>query len=266
MADALSQNQILAQLKTRGFEAGFSTTPLRDFKGRLTDIGGEMREGNWGSYLVVLYNVTDVEVIESVEPYTSPIAQIEIPHSSKAKSKMGYFGNSIDRIINATLAPDVAAEMAKNQDYLVGKTCRFVFTPGHMLWNGESKQDLPTNCWEILEVAGEAVVAQAPVAVPVAVPGVVPAAPVATAPVPVAAAPVPVIPVAVAPVSAAQQALVLLDGKNLQAWHQVVFVDPVVKASPEIINSIIGTTFLPPLEAAGQVTKDADGTYHVVKA
>ena len=261
MPDVLSQDQIIGQLKTRGFEAGFSTTPLRDFKGRLTDIGGEMRDGNWGSYLVVLYNIAEVEVIESVEPYTSPIAQIEIPHSSKAKSKMGYFGNSVDRIINATLAPDVAAEMAKNQDYLVGKICRFAFTPGHMLWNGESKQDLPTNCWEILEVAGEAVVAQVPV--PAAVVAGVPAvAPVAAAPV---AVPIPV-PVAVAPVSAVQQALVLLDGKNLQAWHQVVFIDPVVKASPDVINSIIGTTFLPPLEAAGQVTKDADGTYHVVKA
>ena len=100
-AVALTEEQVLASLQTRGFEDAYVSTPLRDFWGALKSITGEMRPGRDGSYLVALYNFEGVEVIDSVEPYTSPIAQIDIPASTKAKSKMGYLGASIDKIINA---------------------------------------------------------------------------------------------------------------------------------------------------------------------
>ena len=74
----LTQDQILAQLMTRGFEQGFQRSPLRDFWGKLTSITGEMRTGQSGSFAVALYNFDEVEVIESVEPYTSPIGQVEV--------------------------------------------------------------------------------------------------------------------------------------------------------------------------------------------
>ena len=155
----MTQDQILAQLQTRGFESGFQRSPLRDFWGKCTSITGEMRSGQSGSFAVALYNYGDVEVIESVEPYTSPVAQIEVSVSKGAKSKMGYLGASIDGIINAGLPLDAPPEAVKNQGYIIGKTLHMKLTPGHMI---PSKDDAtgawaekPNDCWILLEIKGE---------------------------------------------------------------------------------------------------------------
>lgn len=239
----LSQDQVLAQLKTRGFEEGFQRTPLRDFWGVLDSYGGDMREGQRGAFLVVLYNFKEVEVIESIEPYTSPIAQVEISHSSRAKSRMGYWGESVDKIINTGIDPEVPQEQVKNQDYLLGKRCHLKLTPGHMIFNVDAKEERPNDCWTLMEVAGEATSASVTAtAAPAATPA--PTAPVKTA---------------------TQAALEALDGKTEQEWHQEVFTNSIVKANQSIVNAIIGRTFLPDLETAGVVTKGEDGIYHVKK-
>lgn len=243
----LTQEQVLATLQVRGFEEGYTGTPLRDFWGVLKSITGEMKKGQSGPYMVALYNLEEVEVMPngSTEPYTSPIAQIDVSVSTKAKSKMGYLGASIDKIINAGLAPDVAQAEAKNMDSLIGKKLHWQFTPGHLVPNRDetgSWSDKPTNCWVITEISGEAVVA-APAVAPVAGATPVPAATV---------------------VSASQQALALLDGKNVQQWHQVVMADPIVKQDTKVLQSIIDTSFLSGMEAGGKITKDADGVYHLV--
>ena len=248
-ATPLTQEQVLAALQVRVFEEGYPGTPLRDFWGTLKSITGEMRNGQSGPYMVALYNSEEVEVIQSNEPYTSPIAQIDVSVSTKAKSKMGYLGASIDKIINAGLAPDVAQSEAKNMDSLIGKKLHWQFTPGHMIPNRDESNnwsDKPTNCWVITEISGEAVVAT-PAVAPVA--GQV-----------VTATPAP----AVTVVSASQQALTLLDGKNVQQWHQVVMADPIVKQDTKVLQSIIDTSFLSGMETGGKMTKNTDGVYHVV--
>jgi len=237
----LTQDQILAQLMTRGFEEGFQRTPLRDFWGKLASITGEMRQGNSGSYAVALYNFDDVEVVESVEPYTSPIAQIEVAVSTKAKSKMGYLGKSIDKIINAGLPLDTPSEEAKNQSYIIGKTLHMKLTPGHLIPNKDDTTgawtEKPTDCWTLIEIRDEGV-----------------ASPVAAAQ-PTQSAPA---------VDANAQALALLNGKTEQQWHQAVFVDPIVKANTAVIQTILNKTFITGLEAAGKIVKADDGTYHVI--
>ena len=247
----LTQEQVLASLQVRGFEDGYTGTPLRDFWGVLKSITGEMRQGRDGSYMVALYNSEEVEVIESIEVYTSPIAQIDVSASTKAKSKMGYLGASIDKIINAGLAPDVPQTGAKNMEYLLGKKLHWQFTPGHMIPNRDesgSWSDKPTNCWVITEIGGEAAVATPAVPAPVAgtTPAVAATAPATTGP------------------SASQQALALLDKKNIQQWHQVVFTDPVVKQDTTLLNTFIDGTFLEGMITAGKVTKDENDIYHVV--
>jgi len=245
----LTQDQILAQLQVRGFESGFQRSPLRDFWGRLTSITGEMRQGQSGSFAVALYNFDGVEVVESVEPYTSPIGQIEASVSIKEKSKMGYLGKSIDNIINAGLPLDAPAEQVKNQSYIIGKFLHMKLMPGRMI---PSKDDAtgqwsekPTDCWELLEIRGEGVPATATVVVGTGTPAGV------------AAQPIPV-------VDANTRALSLLDGKTEQLWHQAVFVDPIVKVDTAVIQTIINRQFLTGLEAAGKVIKDDAGIYHVV--
>ncbi len=66
----LTQAEVLAQLKVRGFESGFQRSPLRHFKGRLMSIIGHMVSfGNTGSTpaLEILYNFNEVEVLVSTE-------------------------------------------------------------------------------------------------------------------------------------------------------------------------------------------------------
>lgn len=238
----LTQEQVLAQLRTRGFQEGSQRTPLREFWATLTSIGGTMRQGESNSYLVVLYNfdANDLEILDTVEPYTSPIAQIEIAHSDSRRSGMGYWGASIDKVINAGIPETVTQEGVKNQPYLLNKRLHMKLTPGHLIWDGRAREQLPRDCWELIEIAGEG----APAATPSAT---------ATAP-PAQAGP-----------SATQEALKELDGLNEQEWYQKVFVNDTVKADTDIVNAIIGRTFLPPLEEAGIVTKGDDGVYHVKK-
>jgi hypothetical protein len=190
--------------------------------------------------LEVSYNFSEIEVFESTEPYTSPIAQISLLHSNRIKSAMGILGASIDKIINAGLGENVAQEQVKNQDFLIGKVQEWRVTPGHMMWNADAGQETPRECWEVVYVEG---VGGAPHG------GV--AAPVTTKAQPDAITPV-------------QQALNLLDGKTQQQWNNSVFQDPMVKGSPDLINQIISGSFLSAMESSGQITKDENGIYHKV--
>ncbi len=249
MADAipLTQDQILAQLQVRGFEEGFVSTPLRDFWGTLTSITGEMRQGNAGPFAVALYNFDNIEVNPegSTEPYNSPIGQLEVPVSTRTKSKMGYLGKSIDGVINAGLPLDAPPAQVKNQGYIIGRFIRMKMVSGRMIPSKDDATntwvDKSNSCWELLEVRGEGAPAAAPA----------PAVGVVQAPAPPG-------------VDANQQALSLLEGKTAQLWHQAVFVDPVVKANTAVIQTIISGQFLSGLEAAGKVTKDENDVYHVV--
>lgn len=249
MVDAvpLTQDQILAQLQVRGFESGFQRTPLRDFWGRLTSITGEMRQGQSGPFAVALYNFDEVEAIESIEVYTSPIGQIEVPVSTRDKSKMGYLGTSIDNIINAGLPLDAPPEQVKNQDYLVTKMLHMKLMPGRLIPSRDDAtgawSDKPTECWELIEMKEEGV-------------------PAVATPTPGTAA-TPTQPVAAPTVDANTQALKLLDGKNENQWHQDVFNDPVVKTDTAVVQTIINGSFLSGLVAAKKVTKGDDGIYHV---
>ena len=65
-------------------------------------------------------------------------------------------------------------------------------------------------------------------------------------------------------VTPVQQATNLLDNKTLQQWNNIVFQDPIVKSNPELIGNIVQGGFVEALEAAGTVTKDANGVYHKV--
>ena len=241
----LTQDQILAQLQTRGFEEGFQRTPLRDFWGKLTSITGEMRTGQRGAFAVALYNFDEVEVIDTTEPYTSPIAQLEVSVSTKARSAMGYLGTSIDNVINAGLPLDAPQEQVKNQSYIIGKYLHMKYTPGHMVPTKDETTgkwgERPVDCWVLMEIRGEGVAAAPAVASPGAV-----------------------VPPVVAGIDANQQALNLLNGKTEQQWHQAVFVDPVVKANTAVIQTIINRQFLTGLEAAGKIVKDEDGIYLVI--
>jgi hypothetical protein len=153
----LTPEEILSQLRTRGFESGFQATPLREFFGKLGSISGDMvKRGEMPqARLEVLYNFSELEVLTSTEPYESPIAQIAIMHSNREQSGMGVFGKSVDKVINADLPEDAPPEQVKGQDYLIGKTLHMKMTGGHMMWDGKTKEEKARDCWELVEIMGE---------------------------------------------------------------------------------------------------------------
>ena len=245
----LPSEQVLAQLKTREFESGFRS-PLQHFRGKLDSITGSMvQRGNMPQpKLEVYYNFSGIEVFKSTEPYQSPVAQMNIMLSTRAKSNMGVLGKSIDKIINASLNENAPQAQGKNQDFLVGKVQEWKATPGHMMWDNDKQMETPRDAFEVVYVEGvggtpysgaaESATSQPDSAAPAQAVG--------------------------AGISSKQQALKLLDGITVQEWNNLVFTDPLVKADPDLTVSIVQGTFLPPLEADGTVTKDENGVYHTV--
>lgn len=247
MAD-LTQEQVLAQLRTRGFETGGFRSPLRWFRGKMDTITGSMvQRGNMTQpRLEVLYNFSELEVFETTEPYPSPITQINIMHSTRDKSAMGVLGRSMDKLINVDVDENMPQAQTKNQDFLQGRVQEWKVTPGHMMWDADKGQETPRECWEVVYIEGI---------------GGAPHSGVAT----VGAASQPVAAPISTGIAPAQQAMNLLDGKTQQEWNTAIFQDPLVRGDGALIQKIIGNQFIPDLEATGLITKDENGIYHVKK-
>ncbi len=248
----LTPQQVMEQLRTRGYETGEFRSPLRHFRGKLDSITGSMvQRGQMPqARLEVIYNFSEVEVFESTEPYPFPVVQVSLLHSNRVKSGMGALGASMDKILNAGLDENAPQEQAKNQDALVGKVQEWKVTPGHLMPNQDEQgqwKDLPREAWEVVYVEGIGGTPHSGVAAPTAGIAPAPAATPATG------------------ITPTQQALNLLDGLTQQQWNNVVFQDPLVKGDSALTNSIINGTFLTPLEASGMVTKDDNGIYHIKK-
>ena len=243
----LTQEQILQQLRTRGFETGGFRSPLRWFRGKLDSITGAMvQRGNMPqARLEVSYNFSDVEVFESTEPYPFPVAQVSLMHSTRAKSSMGVLGASMDKLLNAGLDENLPQQQAKNQDALIGKIQEWKVTGGHLMPdrdNAGNWTEVPKEGWEVVYVEGVGGTPHSGIAQP-------------TAPAKGEYA---------GPITPMQRAINLLDGKTQQQWNNVVFQDSVIKGDTRLINNIINGQFLPPLEESGVVTRDADMVYHKV--
>lgn len=241
MSDVLSKEQLLDQLKTRGFETGGFKSPLRHFRGRLTSITGEMvQRGSMPKpKLEITYSFDELEVIDSTEPYPFPVAQITIMHSTKDKSAMGVLGKSIDRIINADADENAPQNQVNNQDVLEGVMQEWKVTPGHMMPDRDENNnwiETPREAWEVIWVEGygEAKTDKKATKSSAKTSGV----------------------------SATQKAIDLLDGKTIQDWNAAIFQDPVIKADANLINQVVTGQFIQPLLDSGVITKDDNDVYH----
>lgn len=239
----LTQQEVLEQLRTRGFETGGFRSPLRHFRGKLTSITGSMvQRGNMPQpKLEILYNFAEIEVFESTEPYTNPIAQLNMMHSTRVKSNAGVLGMSMDKLLNAGLDENAPQGQAKNQDFLVDKIQEWKMTPGHMMWDADKGAETARECWEVVYIEGV---------------GGIPHSGVATAPATTAPTPTGVTP--------EQEALSLLDSRTQQEWNNLVFQNPLIKGKPELTQKIIGGEFIAEALAGNKVTKDDNGVFHVM--
>ena len=252
-AQVIPQEQLLAQLKTRGFESGGFRSPLRHFRGKLDSITGSMvQRGNMTqAKLEIAYNLSDIEVFESTEPYPFPIAQITVMHSNRDKSAMGVLGVSMDKIINAGLNANTPQQQARNQDALIGKVQEWKVTQGHLMPDKDEAgkwTETPREAWEVVWVEGMGGTPHSGVAALAQVVGT----------------PTKITPTTPTGETPMQRAISLLDGKTQQQWNNVIFQDAMIKGDSGLVNSIITGQFLAPLEESGVVSKDANGVYHKI--
>jgi len=120
---------------------GFQVTPLREFIGVLENYDAE-RDEQFDRVRVNL-QFTDVEVIESTEPYPFQIAQLTIPFSQRKRSSMGFLVTSIDKLIPGGSLSSI-----------LNKRIRMKMVPENFgRWRGET-EDRIRECWEVVEIIG----------------------------------------------------------------------------------------------------------------
>lgn len=116
-------------------------TPLRKFYGVLESFPHE--QSGYGKTRVSL-NFTQVQVIESTEPYPFPIATLAINLSNRKNSSWGVFGESLIKCL-----PENA-----DIDSCIGKKVGMEMEVGHKFGTNQDGDEMLGNCWKVFEVAG----------------------------------------------------------------------------------------------------------------
>ena len=133
------------KLKVRGLQKGFQQTPLVEFKGTLDHLQVKPKD-EWDRVLVE-FGFTDVEVIQSTEPYEFPIAVINIKYSEKENSIWGIFAGSLANF----LGPEEGVEeLAASHARL-----HMLKTEGHEFGiNRETGEPIIVSAWEVQDIEG----------------------------------------------------------------------------------------------------------------
>ena len=146
----MEDNDIMSGLSVRNLETGQVRSPLREFKGRLEGVRREHneqynRDSNHLSFV-------EVEVIESIEPYDFPIAELTFSASNRTRSLWGIFGTTLVKLL------------ADGEDLkdTIGRVYHLKVTPGHMLPsrdpNTNKWTDTERDAWEVIGLEGKAAV------------------------------------------------------------------------------------------------------------
>lgn len=135
------EGPFVPSLQTRPFG-----TPLRRFKGLLKEYVPEEKQGDSGSYMTITFNFTDIEVIESVEPYPFPIATINISYSTSTGTKWDALAASIKKAIG----------MSVTLDDLVGKVQVWAYIPAKLRTKLDDGKwgDVEQETWQVASVEG----------------------------------------------------------------------------------------------------------------
>lgn len=248
---------MLDELSFRGLQEGFPRSPLKDVVGDLVKVSKIQRTPKIGNpYSIAIFDLDNIEVIESTMPYILPTAQIEVAHSERKQSMWGVVSRSAvgDTLPDGTQVKRFLSE-GQNLKDLLNHRLHFKITAGHMLYDGKAKVEVAKECWEIVGVDGaemgsylETLAGMFGGAAP---------SPQATGPAPST--------VGAKPSNAMERAIALADGKTEREWTTTVFTDPVVRADQTVLQGIMNKTFLAEAVRVGLLTVDAGGVYRLVK-
>ena len=225
--------------------------PLRRFTGILDSYSREEQTFGEGEMAKksqrLTFNFSDLEVLETMEPYHFPVFQIQMTESNRKKSRYGVFGESLNAIMDSQYSPAQLdpsnPEFIKPSDRMdlgdcISKRMGIVMGDGEdgrpeppMLYDGREKMDKSTPAWMVYEVEG--------------------------------------VGVASGGVSAKDLAMALLNGKTLAEFNKEALANPIVRNDTALLQSIsmpvtAAGSFANALVKAGAFTKDDKGVYHKV--
>lgn len=220
---------------------GFDS-PLIDFEGllnavELRPVPGQNARGSYVSYFLDL-KFSEVQVFESAVPWGLPVAEVSVRTSPRGmamkNSEWGMFTNSAAQYFSKDELANVLSWTGKGLRVRLKKWAEDL---------GEDRQaavDPATNlrprrlvnCWHIVGVQGRQAASVSPNG-------------------------------AVAQVSVDEKLLQLLDGKTLSGFGSAALVMPEVKANPTIASKLMDQSWLAEKQAAGKVSLDESGVYHV---
>ena len=223
--------------------------PLVHFKGVLKEYHPVDATGGGRKYTIIEFNFTDVEVIESTEPYLFPITSFGIGYSAPSDRGRPGQGNRWE-VLSASLRKLLGPENAE-LEVLKGKMQEWRQLPGVirqalrdednnpvMMENadgdpvigndGQPRQewgDVTLPCWQIVALEGVGSVAE---------------------------------------VDTEFMGLLcgLADGKDERGFYEAAFGDPKVTAKPDIVQAITDRKLLQTLLDAGRLTRGTDGVLH----
>jgi len=262
----------------KGLKGAGGNTPVAEVVGLCSNWG--IAPNQFGDNMITL-NLSQCQILKSDSPFPYSELPLGIKYSESLNSGWGKFGQSVAEVFQCDID-------ALDIDLLVGQWLHLLRID-NVNFGTDSKtgQQFLGSVWKLVELvqAGAPVVAIHPslvnpqpaaaaiaavVSGQVANPGVPIVAPVppVIAPPPVVAAPMAQASVAAAPATTSQdpttRALDLLHGSDLATFFQKALPDPVLKADPMLINSIINQTFIAAKITSGEVILNEDGTHSVV--
>lgn len=131
----------------RGLIEGYQRTPLREFKGKLDGFPTELVDRFLPAKTYVNLNYSEVEVIETIEPYPFPITQLPMPLNKRRTSSWTIMADSIAKLI----PPD------QDISNTIGMIHHLKFTPGHMMWDDKKGESTAREAWEVIGLSGAGV-------------------------------------------------------------------------------------------------------------
>lgn len=133
---------------TRSDQLERSGTPLRRFKGKLVDIDQKVDSNREKGYLADL-NFTEMDVLESVNPYPFPSAKVTFRYrltSTDGVSNRGAWGMFLESCANQGWA-DIME--------LKGKILEMTADPEHIYGTADDGTSITGMTWELTGVEGE---------------------------------------------------------------------------------------------------------------
>ena len=251
----ITQEELLKALRVRDFDKGGFESPVKSFVGRLDAIIPKIvtfENSKNPNRTAAVLNFSDLQIVQTDEPWNTPVLPLEFIISNRDSSKWAVLGTSIGKLI----PPSVGME------YCIGKYMHLQVTPGHMLYDGKEKKEMPQDAWECLRIDAvkfivpTGAVVQQPQMASIPAPAMAAAAPAAPA-APSANAP------AAAQPSALRKALEILEGKTEKQWNIDVFNDPIVRTDKKVVDDILNRAFLNTIYATGAIQMTPDGIWHV---